>query len=109
MKISAKYVVAVFLSIIVMYQSCEQKRERSGIVLDADTKRPIGNVSIEIYMSAQKKDSLQVKVFTDSKGYFRITEKRPADLLFIVHKEGYIGFVCDLSKSNDTILLQKQQ
>lgn len=86
---------------------CENKIERSGIVVDQQSNEPLENVSIEIYLKHQSRDSLVEKVFTDHKGYFFIGEKRDRDLLFELRKSGYIDFVSSLSVANDTIRLER--
>lgn len=90
-----------------IFVGCDQKIERSGVVVDELTNEPIPEVSIEIYLKNQRRDSLIKKVFTDRNGYFRITEKRSKGLLFELNKIGYISHVNSLSVENDTIELER--
>ncbi len=100
-----------FLSMIVLtlfaLSGCNNPIERKGIVVDRQTNAPLQDVSIEIYLSVQRRDSLKEKVFTDSKGHFHIKEKRDDDQLFVLRKSGYIGHTSSLSNANDTIELER--
>jgi hypothetical protein len=86
--------------------ACDPLIERSGVVLDQKTRKPLAGVQIEVYLGHLQGDSLHVPVFTDSTGWFRIFEKRPASRDFLVHKEGYTGFTTRLNQPGDTILLE---
>ncbi|MCR9289601.1 MAG: carboxypeptidase-like regulatory domain-containing protein [Bacteroidetes bacterium] len=88
---------------------CNHPIERSGIVVDRQTKEPLQGVTIDIYLKTQRRDSLKEKVFTDSNGHFYIREKRDEDLLFLLQKNGYIGHVNSLSIINDTIKLEREK
>lgn len=96
----------VFLSTIILV-GCNQQIERSGVVIDALTNEPIPEVSIDIYLRNQRRDSLINKVYTDRNGFFHITEKRSKAMLFELSKIGYINHVSSLSVENDTIQLEK--
>ncbi len=96
-----------YLFAFLVLASCQNSFERKGIVVDAQTKKPIEGASVDIYMKTQKRDSLKEKVFTDNTGYFFVEEKRKKEQLFIIEKEGYMGFVSSLTKPNDTILLER--
>ena len=104
-KISPLWLVVFTLFALV---SCNNPIERSGIIIDRETFKPLQNVSIDIYMKTQKRDSLKEKVFTDSNGHFFIREKRNKDQLFLVQKDGYISYTNSLSIGNDTIKLEKE-
>jgi len=86
---------------------CNNQIERKGVVIDKVTKEPMQNVSIDIYMKSQKRDSLKDDVFTDSIGHYHIKEKREVDQLFLVYKTGYVGFTSSLSILNDTIRMER--
>lgn len=86
---------------------CNNPIERSGIVIDKQTKEPLQNVSIEIYLKTQRRDSLNEKVFTDRNGHFHIREERDEGQLFILQKSGYISHTNSLSTVNDTIKLER--
>lgn len=88
---------------------CSNPIERSGVVIDKQTKEPIQDVSVEIYMKNQKRDSLKEKVFTDANGHFHIKEKRDEDLLFLLYKNGYIGYTSSISIPNDTIIFERDK
>ncbi|MFN3315183.1 MAG: hypothetical protein ACK40K_00055 [Raineya sp.] len=95
------------MSAFIFLASCQNSFERKGVVLDKQTQKPIEGVSVEIYMKTQRRDSLKEKVLTDKQGYFWVKENIKADKLFVLEKEGYIGFVSSLEKPNDTIFLEK--
>ena len=98
----------LLLFVCFSFMGCNPDIERSGYVVDKETLEPIENVSIDIYMKHQKRDSLQQKVFTNYEGYFSISEKRGENQMFQLYKEGYIGFVNSLSVKMDTIKLEKE-
>ena len=86
---------------------CDNKIERSGIVVDELSGEPIEGVSIEVYLKNQRGDSLMKKIFTDHDGYFHIAEKRSKSLDFELNKSGYISHINSLSIESDTIRLEK--
>ena len=97
----------LILSVFLILVGCDNRIERSGFVIDETTKEPIEGVTIEVYLKAQKGDSLTEKIFTDSTGYFHISEKRDKDVLFEINKRGYISQIHSLSIANDTIRLER--
>lgn len=96
----------ILLSVLSAF-GCAEKIERSGIIIDQSSGESIEGVSIDIYRMHQKRDSLKEKVFTDSLGQFQILEKIGKHKLFLLRKEGYIGYVNSLSGPNDTIRMEK--
>jgi uncharacterized lipoprotein YajG len=102
-----KSIIGIIILSTILFVGCDQKIERSGVVVDKLTNEPIPNVSIEIYLKNQRRDSLIKKVFTDRNGYFHITEKRSKGQLFELNKIGYISHVNSLSVENDTIELKR--
>lgn len=97
--------ICIFFALVIA--GCDQDIERSGVIVDSQTKAPIPGVSVDIYLKDQSGDSLMTKVFTDANGYFHVGEKHNESKFFLLNKEGYIGFVGSLSIANDTILLEK--
>jgi hypothetical protein len=107
MKLIPKNIVYLLLvSVHMLLLGCDTKIERSGYVVDDLTNKPLKDVSIEVYLKNQRKDSLTEKVFTNSEGYFQISEKRSKELLFELSKQGYISHVGTLSVLPDTIRLE---
>jgi len=105
MKYSLKITPLSIIFLILFLTSCSNPIERSGVVIDENTKEPIEGVYIDISMKTQRRDSLKEKVFTDSNGYFHIKEKRDIGLFFTLEKSGYGYFTSTLSTPNDTIEL----
>jgi hypothetical protein len=101
------FLLTVIITFTLHFISCKKSFERTGVVVDRNSNVPLENVSIEIYLKNQVKDSLKTRVITDQKGYFLVNEKRPSDQLFILEKGGYISYVSSLKKPGDTIRMEK--
>jgi len=62
-----------------------KKTDIAGGVLHADSKKPIGNVSVTAY-SANKKEKV---VVTDASGNYSFTELKPGTYKLVFEKTGY--------------------
>lgn len=93
---------------VLLLWGCAEPFERIGRVIEEGSGQPVQGLSVDIYMKTQVRDSLQEEVFTDSRGYFQVKEKRSSKTLFLLSKPGYIGFTSSLPLQNDTIYLEKE-
>lgn len=84
------------------------KTERSGVVIDKETSKPLEGVKIENYRAFSNRElALNPEVTTDKNGYFHIKQKINENTLFSLDLDGYYGFVNKLPKQGDTIRLEK--
>jgi|GEM_PF-5009552 len=84
------------------------KTERSGVVIDKETGKPLEGVRIENYRAFSNSEfALNPAITTDKNGYFHIKQKINENTQFSLDLESYIGYVSELSKQGDTIKLEK--
>lgn len=67
------------------------KTDIAGGVIHADTKKPLGNVSVTVY-SATKKEKV---VYTDANGNYSFDELKAGTYKFIFEKEGFKKVIKD--------------
>ncbi len=84
------------------------KIERSGVVIDKETGKPLEGVPIERHSGyMDDKLALNPKVVTDKNGHFSIKQKISKNALFVFSLEGYYGYTSSLQKQGDTIKLER--
>lgn len=84
------------------------KIERSGVVIDKETGKPLEGVPIELHSGyINDKLILNPKVVTDKDGHFSIKQKISKNALFVFSLEGYYGYTSSLQKQGDTIKLER--
>ncbi len=62
-----------------------KKDEMNGVVLHAETKKPLKDVSVTAYLASKK----EVKVTTDEAGGFAFDELKPGVYKFVFEKAGF--------------------
>lgn len=97
----------LLLALCMLLFACKRESIRSGVVVDSKTGQPLSDVTVEIYLKNQVKDSLGIRVATDDRGLFSTKEKRPTEQMFILEKGGYISHVGTLDKEGDTVRMEK--
>jgi len=97
----------IVLLLPVLASGCNTISERSGVVLDRETEKPIEGVSVEIHLGHLKNNELKNEVVTNKNGEFEIKEERGADVLFSFVKEGYIVFTTTITEPGQEILLER--
>jgi len=70
---------------------CGKKNDIGGGVIDADNKKPVGNVSITAY-AANKKEKV---IITDSNGNYSFDDLKPGTYKLVFEKSGYKKAVRD--------------
>jgi len=93
--------------VLLIFVGCDEKIERSGIVVDQQTHEPLQDVLIEIMFKQKTKDSLNEKVLTDQNGYFFISERKSKKQLYELSKSGYVKLSSFLTVKNDTTELER--
>ncbi len=82
--------------------------ERSGVVIDKETGKPLEGVRIENYRAFSNSEfALNPAITTDKNGYFHSKQQINENTQFSLDLEGYIGYVSKLPKQGDTIRLEK--
>ena len=97
----------ILIIILLILVGCDEKIERSGIVVDQQTHEPLQDVLIEIMYKQHTKDSLNEKVLTDQNGYFFISERKSKKQLYELSKSGYVKLRSFLTVKNDTTELER--
>lgn len=93
--------------VLLIFVGCDEKIERSGIIVDQQTHEPLQDVLIEIMYKQHTKDSLNEKVLTDQNGYFFISERKSKKQLYELSKSGYVNLRSFLIVKNDTTELER--
>ncbi|WP_338813540.1 hypothetical protein V9L05_19325 [Bernardetia sp. Wsw4-3y2] len=94
-----------FVLFAFIFCSCDCHTEANGIVMDSQTKQPLENVEVSIYLSMIHKDSLKTPIFTDKNGIYKLAHDYCSDYMIDFYKEGYVSWTSSV-KENDTIYLE---
>src|SRR5688500_2391577 len=63
-----------------------KKDEINGSVYHIETKKPLTNVSVTAYLSANKKEKI---IFSDNNGNYAFDDLKPGTYKFVFEKNGY--------------------
>lgn len=96
----------LILGFLLLETGCNCEHKGSGWVYHRTTRQPMEGVEVAIHLSSVHDDTLSHRVYTDADGAFSFQHSYCTNYMVEYHREGYIGFVADLTEG-DTIWLEE--
>jgi OOP family OmpA-OmpF porin len=84
-----------------LFEVTDQRYFASGILVDCNTHKPLGGAMVTLIDSLSKENMKQITLAKDGKYTFKITTKRPYNLMF--EKDGYFTKVLPLPTQGKTV------
>ncbi|WCT10239.1 OmpA family protein [Mucilaginibacter jinjuensis] len=84
-----------------LFEIMDQRYFAGGFLVDCNTHKPLGGAMVTLIDSLSKENIKQITLAKDGKYTFKITTKRPYNLMF--EKDGYFTKVLPLPKGGRTV------